>query len=138
MIAILTRLRDHKEAVRMIVSRISELPESERHVPIQQLVILAGLRQLGQTVKEEVEKMPIVIDLMENDIIGPAIRQGLEKGREEGRAAGEQHLLRRLIEKRFGSIPDWANAKLASLTVAEIETIGERIFDAPTVESLLK
>ena len=79
-IAILTRLRDHKEAIRAIVARIAELPESERHVAVQQLVIVAGLRRLGQTVKEEVRKMPIVVDIMENDIIGPAIRQGLEQG----------------------------------------------------------
>ena len=144
-IAILTRLRDHKDAIQSIVARIAELPESERHTAVQQLVILAGLRRLGQTVKEEVEKMPIIIDLMENDIIGPAIRQGLEKGREEGRekgreegrVEGERRLLRRQIEKRFGTIPDWADAKLSTLSVVEIEALGERIFDTPSVDSLL-
>jgi predicted transposase YdaD len=115
---------------------------------------LATLRWLEPAVKEEVEKMPIVIDIMENQIIGPAIRKGLEMGREEGRekgreegrqegreeglAEGEQRLLRRQIEKRFGPISDWAIAKLASLPIAEIEVLGEGIFDAPSLESLLK
>ena len=138
LIAILTRLRDHKEAIRLIVARIADLQESERHVAVQQLIVLAGLRRLGETVREEVQKMPLIIDLMENDIIGPAIRQGLAQGLATGRAEGEQRLLRLQIEKRFGPIPEWANARLASLSVTEIEALGERIFDASSIETLLK
>ena len=141
-IAILTRLRDHKGAIRKIVAKIAELPESERHVAVQQLVILAGLRRLGATVREEVNKMPIVIDLMENDIVGPAIRrglaQGLEQGLKQGQTEGEQRVLRLQIEKRFGPIPDWANTRLTSLSTAEIEALAESIFDAQNLESLLK
>lgn len=94
--------------------------------------------------------MPIIIDVMENDIIGPAIRkgleqgreqgleQGLEQGREQGLKLGEQKLLRRQIEKRFGPLPEWADAHLACLSIHEIEALGERIFDVPSIESLLK
>ena len=140
-IAILTRLRDHKEAIRGIVAKIADLPESQRHVAMQQLVVLAGLRRLAQTVKEEVQKMPLIIDLMENDLLGPAIRQGIaqgrEEGREEGRAEGEHLLLSRLIEKRFGPLPKWATAKLGALSLSEIEVLAERLFDAPSLDSLL-
>lgn len=145
-IAILTKLRDHREAVRKIVAKIGTLPESERNVATQQLVILAGLRRLEPMVQEEVKRMPIIIDLMENQIIGPAIRKGLEqglqeghqKGRQEGRQEGEGHLLRLVVQKRFGTLPDWASAKLAGLSIAEIETVGERIFEAATLEDLLR
>ena len=141
-IAILTRLRDHREAVRAIVAKISGLPETERHVAVQQLIILAGLRRLEQTVTEEVEKMPLVIDIMENQIIGPAIRkglaEGLEKGRKEGLEQGEQKLLRQQMKKRFGPIPEWADAKLSTLPIATIEALGDRIFDVSTLEDLLK
>ena len=136
-IAILTRLRDHKEAIRGIVAKIADLPESQRHVAMQQLVVLAGLRRLAQTVKEEVQKMPLIIDLMENDLLGPAIRQGIAQGREEGRAEGEHLLLSRLIEKRFGPLPKWATAKLGALSLSEIEVLAERLFDAPSLDSLL-
>ena len=144
-IAILTNLRDHREAVRRIVAKIGTLPEGERNVATQQLVILAGLRRLEPMVQEEVQKMPIIIDLMENQIIGPAIRKGLEqglqegrqKGRQEGRQEGEQRFLRLLMEKRFGPLPSWAAAKLSTLSIGEIEALGERIFDATTLEDLL-
>jgi len=145
-IAILTKLRDHREAVRKIVAKIGTLPESERNVATQQLVILAGLRRLEPMVQEEVERMPIIIDLMENQIIGPAIRKGLEqglqeghqKGRQEGRQEGEGHLLRLMVQKRFGMLPDWASARLAGLSIAEIESVGERIFEVATLEDLLR
>ena len=42
-----------------------------------------------------------------------------------------------MIEKRFGPIPAWANDKLTTLTSTEIETLCQRIFDAPTLEALL-
>ena len=144
-LAILTRLRDHKAAISIIVSKIGELPEGQRDAAVEQLIILSGLRRLEETVREEVRKMPIIIDVMENEIIGPAIRsgiqQGLEQGKKEGKkegmAEGEQRLLRLVIEKRFGPIPAWATHKLATLTIPEIETLCQRIFDAPTLEALL-
>jgi hypothetical protein len=58
-IAILARLRDHKEAVRKIVERIAGLAAAERETALAQLMILAGLRHLSRTVEQERRKMPI-------------------------------------------------------------------------------
>ncbi len=49
-IAILARLRDHKGAVRRIVERIAGLVPAERATALGQLLILAGLRHLEETV----------------------------------------------------------------------------------------
>jgi hypothetical protein len=49
-IAILARLRDHKEAVRRIVARIGGLAGVERETALSQLLILAGLRHLEDVV----------------------------------------------------------------------------------------
>ncbi|HLY18756.1 MAG TPA: glycosyltransferase family 39 protein [Bryobacteraceae bacterium] len=46
-IAILARLRDHKEAVRKVVQRIAVLPRTERETALRQLLVLAGLRHLA-------------------------------------------------------------------------------------------
>ena len=61
MIAILARLRDHKEAVRKIVKRLAGLAATEREIALGQLMILAGLRHLSRTVEQETRKMPIHI-----------------------------------------------------------------------------
>lgn len=85
--------------------------------------------------------MPIQINIMENEVLGPMIEPFLEKrfreGQLEGRQEGERAIVRRLIEKRLGSIPDWANAKLNAMPAAELESLSERLLDARTLEELL-
>jgi len=48
-IAILARLRDHKDAVRRILERIAGLVAAERETALGQLLILAGLRHFEET-----------------------------------------------------------------------------------------
>jgi len=136
-IAILARLRDHKEAVRTIVARIGDLPETERRNALEQLLILAGLRRLAQFVEQEARNMPMHINILENEVLGPVFKRGLEEGHQEGRQEGEMAILRRLIEKRFGKVPGWVGEKLRALSAAELEELSVRLLDARSLEELL-
>lgn len=144
-IAVLTRLPDVRSAIRQVVERIANLPAEEREAAFEQLFILAGLRKLGHVIKEEAKKMPILTDILDHDVIGPEYRRGVQEGLQEGRQEGRQEgflqgelrLLRRQIEKRFGTIPAWAEERLASRTAAELEDLGVRALDAQSVEDLL-
>ncbi len=78
--------------------------------------------------------MPILNDIMDHKVLGREFKRGLQEGRQEG----EIRIVRRQIEKRFGPIPDWAEDRLQKLSEAEIESVGDRILDAPSVEDLLK
>jgi hypothetical protein len=144
-IAILARLRDHKAAIGKIVGRIADLPAAEREAALSQLLILAGLRRLEETVKKEIQRMPVYIDLLENKVLGPAFKKGLEegelkgelKGKLKGELEGELKILRRQIEKRFGPMPKWAAERLAALSAAELEELSVRVLDVPNIEDLL-
>jgi len=61
-------------------------------------------------------------------------------GREYKRGASEEALtiLRRLAEKRFGAIPAWAEERLKSFPIAELEALSVRVLDAKSLEDLLK
>ena len=133
-IAILTRLRNHKEAVRKIVGKLAGLAAAERDAALGQLLILGGLRRLEETVRREIQKMPVFIDIMENTVLGPPFKKGLEEGRREG----DLTILRRLILKRFGAIPTWAEEQLTSRPTAELEDLSVRVLDARSIEELLK
>jgi len=67
-----------------MVGRIGRLPSPERETALGQLMILAGLRRLSTAVAQEVQKMPIYIDIRENEVLGPmyerAVREGELKG----------------------------------------------------------
>ncbi len=143
-IAILARWQDKKVAVRRIVERIAELTAPDREKALAQLFILAGLRRLGQTVEEEAQKMPIQTSILEHDVLGPLFQKGcregeqkgLRTGLEKGLQEGESKVLRRLIEKRFGSLPPWAEQKLEALPAPALDDLVERILDAKTIDEL--
>jgi hypothetical protein len=129
-IAILARLRDHKAAIRKILGRIAHLPGSKRETALGQLLILAGLRRLEETVEREIQEMPVYIDISENKVLGPAYKRAMREG--------ELRMLRGLIEKRFGSMPAWAEERLAGRSTTELEDLSLRVQDAQSLEDLLK
>jgi hypothetical protein len=81
--------------------------------------------------------MPITHDILDHEVIGPAIKQGIALGREEGmRQEGEVFVLRRLIEKRFGALPNWADTRLTQLSLAELDDLSLRVLDAASLDEL--
>jgi hypothetical protein len=133
-IAVLARLKDRKEAVRTILARIASLEPAERDLAFRQLVTLAGLRELEEFVEKEAKKMPILNDIMDHKVLGREFKRGLHEGRQEG----ERKILKRLLEKRFGQIPEWVDQRLSGLSEAEIEELGVRLLDAHKLEELLR
>lgn len=144
-IAILTRLDDEKTAIRRILGSITRMEPAKREQSLRQLLIVAGLRRLEDVVEEEARKMPILDDILDHKVLGREFKRGLEEGRLEGRDEGREEgvregeiaILRRLIEKRFGTLPQWASERLAGRSAAELEQLSERLLDASTIEDLL-
>ena len=64
------------------------------------------------------------------------LQEGVQKGRQEGIFEGEANLLRKQIERRFGVLPYWTMGKLAQATQNDLETWGEAILTAPTIEAV--
>ena len=58
---------------------------------------------------------------------------GEKKGRQEGEAA----LPRRLLVRRFGALPAWAEECLAQASLEQLETWGDRMLDAATLAEVL-
>jgi hypothetical protein len=67
-----------------------------------------------------------MIDIMENKVLGPAILKG------------EATMLARLLEKRFGELPEWATERLASAKEAELMAWGERVLSVQTLNDVFK
>ena len=77
--------------------------------------------------------MPVYIDILENKVLGREFKKGLQEGRQEGELA----ILRRLIEKRFGSLPPWAEQRLTSASTEQLEEWATRVLDAASLQELL-
>jgi hypothetical protein len=69
--------------------------------------------------------MPVYNDISENKVLGPAHREG------------EPTVIRRMIAKRFGPMPAWAEERPAALSATELEALSGRLLDAQSIEDLL-
>ncbi len=64
------------------------------------------------------------------------LQSGLQKGRQEGLQEGIQRILRHQLQRRFGELPEWAEVRLGSATLEDLESWGERILDAIILEDV--
>ncbi|MBY0503111.1 MAG: DUF4351 domain-containing protein [Bryobacteraceae bacterium] len=141
--SILCRLRDERAAVAKILSRVSNLPIPRRREAIAELLILSGLRGLKTLVREEVNRMPISIDIHENEFLEEIYQEGVEKGVADGLQQGLDHgaasartILRTVLELRFGSLPVAVLERINIATLPELEAISQRLASATSLEQL--
>jgi predicted transposase YdaD len=135
-LAVLTRLSERPKVVRRILERIAAGRPEERDRALAELFIVSGLRKMEGEARREARKMPILNDIMDNKVIGPAIRRGLKQGLEQGRAEGQMDLLISQIEKRFGRNPPAIGRRIAVLKPARLKRVGLRLLDAQRIEDL--
>jgi hypothetical protein len=62
---------------------------------------------------------------------------GRVEGLADGRAEGEAKLLLKLLGVRFGPLSDVTRARVQAATVEQLETWGERILSAATLDDVL-
>ena len=68
--------------------------------------------------------------------IEKGIEQGIERGIEKGIEKGEALLLQRLLVRRFGALPNEIINQIATATSEQIETWGDRVLDAKTLDEI--
>lgn len=127
-IAVLLRLTNRRAALRTILQRIAGAEPAERSRALVALFVLARLRRLGPLLQEETTKMPVWIDWEKDEVVGPWLQQArVDEGRQ---------LIMRMVEKRFGPIPEWAAARIESLSLDEIEALALKILDSANLAEL--
>ena len=89
-----------------------------------------------QTIEGE-RKMAYVTSI-ERLAIQRGLQEGEAKGRVEGRLEGQADLLTRQLTKRFGPLSAEIRTRLARATTDQLERWGERLLDAPTLDSVFE
>jgi predicted transposase YdaD len=143
-LSILGRYANRQETVRRILQRIAKMKGSSRKIAFSKLLILAGIRQLAGVIEQEAKRMPILNDIMDHEVIGPAIRQGRREGKAEGKAEGKLEgkieeaaaLAQRQLTARFGPLAPKTKRSLAKLTLPELEDLAIRLLTANSISEL--
>ena len=81
--------------------------------------------------------MPITDDIRDHDLLGPVYKRGFQEGFDRGFKRGVLNIVRREIEKQWGTIPSWADQRLAQLSATQLEDSILRLLDVNTIEELL-
>ena len=137
-LAVLGRLGDRRDAVQEVLKRIATATPGRRTRALAELTHLAGLRRVGGIIEMEIQKMPILLDIMDNPILGPVLRKGIAQGREEGREEGRTEALRAVVADqlvaRFGALPARARKRLQALPPTELSALSLRLLRAESLE----
>ncbi len=130
--------------IRRILDRILRLNPSRRNDAIERLLLTCGMRKLASVASEEIKKMPITFDIMEDpyfaELVHGAMERGAEQGREQGLEQGLEQgrrtLLRFLLQRRFGELPAWVDDRLAACPPQGIDDLASRLLDCASLDQV--
>lgn len=135
MLAILTRA-DRDKVIDRVLTRTSELGGEARRTAIELFVLLSGVRDIEAIVAERIRQYMPIIDIMENKVFGPRIREGIELGRKEGRQEGEARMLEAQLRERFQPLPEWVPARIAAASETELLRWAMKLLRAESIEDV--
>ncbi len=85
----------------------------------------------------EVKEVQMVVSIYEERGIEKGIQQGITQGIAQGVTRGEQKLLLRLIERKFGHVPEDVRSRVEAITDLEaIEQLADTILTAQSLEEM--
>ena len=91
---------------------------------VEALARMSGDRALR--VVYEAEEKARMVDAATLEMVG---ERKLQQGRQEGRQEGRQALLLRQMARHIGEVPAGVQTRLGTLTPAQLDDLGEALFD---------
>lgn len=94
--------------------------------------------KLPKLTREEIKNMIGVqdIELKQTRFYQDVFGEGKQEGKQEGRQEGEWAILLRLLEKRFGPLPNALNSHLRQLPPHRLESLSEVLLDLRNLDEL--
>jgi len=106
----------------------------ERDWGKQQIIDLFSVIDWLMTLPPELEKqLWTSISKLERNIKMPYVTSVERIGIEQGIEQGEMMLLRRMLAKRFGDLPEAIEVRLSQASIADLELWSDRLLDAKTL-----
>ncbi|TRT84207.1 MAG: Rpn family recombination-promoting nuclease/putative transposase [Microcystis aeruginosa Ma_AC_P_19900807_S299] len=127
--AILAQAEDQENLLRQIAQEIEQMGDHREQSNVAaSTAILAGL-----VLNKEIIQRLLRKDIMKESVIYQDIR---DEGRQEGRQEGEANLVLRLLNRRIGGISSELSAKIPSLSLEQLENLGEALLDFQSRQDL--
>ena len=118
-LALLTPV-EQERVLQRVETQIRKLKGEEQQDAANLFVIISGIMGIEEITERRVQ----MIDIMENKVIGPAIRKG------------EALMLTRQLTTRFGPLPDDTVARLGRASEPELLGWADRVLTARTLDEV--
>ena len=142
---------ERRDAVPALLFRLESSPDPQHIVALADAVLawfvcypgFAGLRSvfaelLGGMMGPLAPQVRVPEELLETrNMLASRTENGKQQWLQEGRQEGEATLLMRVLERRFGALPDWAKERIATADSVAIEEWGLRVLDAESLDDVL-
>ena len=96
--------------------------------------IIASLSQAARITLEKL--MSLHKYQFQSEFAKKYVKQGRDEGRDEGYVEGQRQLLRSLLEKRFGALPDEVARRVNAANVEQLNAWGENFVFAQTLDAV--
>jgi hypothetical protein len=109
----------------------------ERNWDRQRIIDLFNIIDWMMHISDDLQsKLLDEIEEIERKLEMPYISSFEQRGLARGRQEGQSKMLASLLTKRFGTLPEPIQARLATASPGELEAWGEALLDAPTLDSV--
>ena len=125
------RARVHQVITRL-AARFADSPSRLREALVR-VALLAPLRDAVPLVEEEINLMPITIDLETHPFASRFFQKGRAEGHAEGEARGRAAMLLRLVRRRWGNVPPDTEDRIRTADSAQLEIWMDHVLDARTL-----
>lgn len=126
-----------RQTVRKILESWRDLDDRERKTMAERLIALSGLRKIKDIVEEEIASMPLTHEIIEqSEWLTEARQQGVQSGLRDGMQQGEALVLTKLIQHRFGLLPQWATDPIAGGAPPQLERWALQLLDASSIQDV--
>jgi len=127
---------NQQQVIEAMAEKLKILPTKEQRDWLEKLMILSGIRGIEDIFREGMEKMGISLDIRDNKFFQEAYAAGIEDGLEKGLEKGETAILLKQLERRFGSLPEWAREQIEKADRSAIEEMSLRLLEAARLEDV--
>jgi predicted transposase YdaD len=114
------------------------LSEDAREVLTEVLGFWFFERFRGLTAKEIWAMLNLVTPIQETRAYQSIFAEGKARGEAKGEATGKASTLKRLLTRRFGPVPTWAEQRIDTAPVTQLDAWLDNIFDAANLEDLIR
>ena len=130
---IVSKENQSQELVKNLMARtkteVSNDSERQGIIELLESVLMSKFSQLS---RQEIEAMFLVSDIKQTRVYQEAKQEGEQEGRQEG----ERSLLLRILSKRVGKLITRHIESINSLTIAQLEDLGEALLDFGDINDL--